>query len=854
MATYDEQILNFFAEAVSEDIGLSQSMFDVWCVDGAMDVISKMPEELLEKFGNLTADKTTDGYTSNLPLYVLRENGTDGKYVTCRKIDGGLLFEWEQNLATKNDPAWYVKDGKVYVLPTPGASPDAFKVYEVTKPTIDASADSSISYFPNELEKLAAVIYPVIMGKMRQVEKMRRNSQDELEAITTSGYLADFEDALPTFILPASPSLPSLSLVSLGTVPSFNAASLEFDPPTMQTLPTFVEQVINSISDLTAPGDITLPSSGAITLPTYVQKIMDSITDLPSPGDITLPNSGVITFPSLTLPVVSLVSMGTIPDFDSSSLEFDPPTMQTLPTFVEQVINSISDLTAPGDITLPSSGAITFPTLSLPAVPVAILTYTSAGSAPSSTVTVSETLPTYGGPTNVVIDITAIDDKLDSDYQDANLAMAEVSKARATIEEFLGNVRRGVDQFNGDVEKYRTALREEVDEVRAGISSYDSKAKDNFNAFREEVEQYLGNLTKYQNEVNAKLGEYRTDVQKVIDEYLALLRGVVDKYQAESGADVAEFRANLERAIQEARTKIDQEVGRYRAISDSYINEFSAKAQVAIGEYSARVDAVISEYRVKNDAKISEYGQKVNASLGEYRTDVQKALDEYLALLRGVVDKYQSESAADVAEFRANLERAVQKHRAGIEQELGRYGKKADVAINEYLALLRGVVDKYQAEAQADVAEFRANLERAIQKARLLIDQEVNRYRAVSDSYINEFNVKAQATINEFRARVDAVLNEYTQNNNALLDEYSRKAMALINEYTALVQGELSSVQSDMQKAQSYLNEASVRLQTMQNFDNKSAMVRSENNDLWQQYNQGIAAYISKYIPSKVED
>jgi len=650
MATYDEQILNFFAEAVSEDIGLSQSMFDVWCVDGAMDVISKMPEELLEKFGNLTADKTTDGYTSNLPLYVLRENGTDGKYVTCRKIDGGLLFEWEQNLATKNDPAWYVKDGKVYVLPTPGASPDAFKVYEVTKPTIDASADSSISYFPNELEKLAAVIYPVIMGKMRQVEKMRRNSQDELEAITTSGYLADFEDALPTFILPASPSLPSLSLVSLGTVPSFNAASLEFDPPTMQTLPTFVEQVINSISDLTAPGDITLPSSGAIT----------------------------------------------------------------------------------------------FPTLSLPAVPVAILTYTSAGSAPSSTVTVSETLPTYGGPTNVVIDITAIDDKLDSDYQDANLAMAEVSKARATIEEFLGNVRRGVDQFNGDVDKYQTALQEETDEIKAGISSYDSKAKDNFNDLREQVEQYSGDLTKYQNEVNAKLGEYRTDVQK--------------------------------------------------------------------------------------------------------------ALDEYLALLRGVVDKYQSESAADVAEFRANLERAVQKHRAGIEQELGRYGKKADVAINEYLALLRGVVDKYQAEAQADVAEFRANLERAIQKARLLIDQEVNRYRAVSDSYINEFNVKAQATINEFRARVDAVLNEYTQNNNALLDEYSRKAMALINEYTALVQGELSSVQSDMQKAQSYLNEASVRLQTMQNFDNKSAMVRSENNDLWQQYNQGIAAYISKYIPSKVED
>jgi len=481
MATYDEQILNFFAEAVSEDIGLSQSMFDVWCVDGAMDVISKMPEELLEKFGNLTADKTTDGYTSNLPLYVLRENGTDGKYVTCRKIDGGLLFEWEQNLATKNDPAWYVKDGKVYVLPTPGASPDAFKVYEVTKPTIDASADSSISYFPNELEKLAAVIYPVIMGKMRQVEKMRRNSQDELEAITTSGYLASFENALPPSFVAPTPPTKTLSYTSAG-----NAVSA-------------------------------------------------------------------------TLSYSSVGSM---------------------------IVPSIS--------------------------------YTSAGSQPSSTISVSSSLPTYNGPTNVVIDTGAINNKLASDYEDPAMATAEINKARATIEETVTNVNRGINQFNAEVNKYLAELREQTDEVRAGIDAYVAKEKDNLNEMQEGVE----------------------------------------------------------------------------------------KARAEISSY---------------DAKGRDNLNSLQKEINQYRLDI----DSYVAKERDNFNSFQE----------------------GVEQ-------------------YRGDLAKHQSETNAEAQRFN----------------------------------------------------------------------------------------SDLQKAQSYLSEASVRLQTMQNFDNKSVIVRSEINDLWQQYNQGIAAYISKYIPSKVED
>lgn len=350
----DQRVLDYLAEGVSGDIGITQGIIDDGFTDGARDIFAKMPKELWEHFATLSDEQTSDGYASEIPVKVLREDGNaGGTFIVCRKISIMSSYDYE-NIASNADPVYYHEAGKVYVLPTPGTDPDAYKVLEVVFADVDASIKDSLSSvtgmtFPSQLDTVA-ILYVVIKCKNIQIEKMRRNSQDELEAITTSGYLSNFESALPTFVPPSEPS---------GT-----------------------------------------------------------------------------------------------------------------------------------------------------------LSYTSAGSAPSSTVTVGSNLPTYDGPTTVVIDVSAINDKLSTDFEDTQMAMAEINKARSTVEEFAQNVNRAVGEFNGNVNKYLADLREKVDELRLGIDSYDAKAKDNFNTFQQGVQQYQSDIAKYQAQVASEAQRVQVDLTK----------------------------------------------------------------------------------------------------------------------------------------------------------------------------------------------------------------------------------------------------------------------------------------------------------------------------------------------------
>ena len=186
MANLDQQILDYFSEVITTgDLTLSQAMLDQWATDGKLTVISYMPDELLDAFTGDSGDKTSDGYTTqvNYIRKVVRENGTDAEYVTCREISSVSAFDYE-NIASTADPYFYTEAGKVYVLPTPGASPNAFKVFEVDTTSVDVSSGSTLTKFPNELTRFV-VLYAVMQGKLREAAKMRRDGQDEFEALTT---------------------------------------------------------------------------------------------------------------------------------------------------------------------------------------------------------------------------------------------------------------------------------------------------------------------------------------------------------------------------------------------------------------------------------------------------------------------------------------------------------------------------------------------------------------------------------------------------------------------------------------------------------------------------------------------
>lgn len=185
MASFTTQITDYIADAVATgDIGVTEAMLDQWMADGVKYIILRVPKRLWERFSAVSAEQTADGYASQRPIRVLRESGTDDDFVECRKIPPTMANDYG-NIAAATNPVWYHQENAVYVLPTPGADPNAYKVVEVKDPSIDASADDTIDNFPTELYE-TVIKFAVIQCKLREFALMRRKAQDEIESAATA--------------------------------------------------------------------------------------------------------------------------------------------------------------------------------------------------------------------------------------------------------------------------------------------------------------------------------------------------------------------------------------------------------------------------------------------------------------------------------------------------------------------------------------------------------------------------------------------------------------------------------------------------------------------------------------------
>ncbi len=209
------------------------------------------------------------------------------------------------------------------------------------------------------------------------------------------------------------------------------------------------------------------------------------------------------------------------------------------------------------------------PTLVLPAVPdVQTLTYTTAGAEPSSTITITPSIPTYEGPTSVPIVETEITDALTKaktlidaggsaggdaaaadlsfqtaliakhlDYARTSLAGAaqEVSRASAHLQteqlkfsEFSNKTSTYLQKFQNEISARNSEVQEQTSEVNAGISAYGAKAQDNAASFTALADQYRQDLQRYSSEVTAKVQGFQSET--------ALNAGFLTEAQSRFGA------------------------------------------------------------------------------------------------------------------------------------------------------------------------------------------------------------------------------------------------------------------------------------------------------------------------------
>ena len=181
--TLEQQVEDLIGEDVAgSDIAFTTLMLDQWMIDAVNYIISLMPAKLLHLFSNYSAEKTANGYAFEGAIAgVDREADVHDAWTPCKRGSHKHRIQIAA-IATAARPWYFVYDGVVDVKPDPGATTKAFKVLECVSPSVDASADSAIANFPNVLE-YAVILYASMQVKLREVSKLRRDAQDEFEAL-----------------------------------------------------------------------------------------------------------------------------------------------------------------------------------------------------------------------------------------------------------------------------------------------------------------------------------------------------------------------------------------------------------------------------------------------------------------------------------------------------------------------------------------------------------------------------------------------------------------------------------------------------------------------------------------------
>ena len=160
MATFQVRIENLVGVVeTSYKSGSSDTVFiDDALNESIYEIINMAPPEMMHNFSTTSSEQTSNNLS--VPhmkvLSVRRETGVDGFFAECKEMPltykEKIINPSSPFYATKENPVFIRRDGKLDVCPVPGASPDVFVYTYASYPTGTLYNESAIGSFPNELE------------------------------------------------------------------------------------------------------------------------------------------------------------------------------------------------------------------------------------------------------------------------------------------------------------------------------------------------------------------------------------------------------------------------------------------------------------------------------------------------------------------------------------------------------------------------------------------------------------------------------------------------------------------------------------------------------------------------------
>ena len=156
MENFDVQILDLITPTT-----VDQAAMDGWAADGVRELINMMPPNLKEMcYGKNTFTTAAVGSESET-IATQHIGSVFAGTIKCRQINPKDKYRAADSsslhLASATDPVFYIEGSKINILPASSSG----IYFAIADPSIDASAESVISSFPNEAEYLV-IIYASI--------------------------------------------------------------------------------------------------------------------------------------------------------------------------------------------------------------------------------------------------------------------------------------------------------------------------------------------------------------------------------------------------------------------------------------------------------------------------------------------------------------------------------------------------------------------------------------------------------------------------------------------------------------------------------------------------------------------
>tara|TARA_R110000765_G_C18954138_1_gene608823 strand:- start:919 stop:2400 length:1482 start_codon:yes stop_codon:yes gene_type:complete len=275
MSTFKTRIEDYVG-AVGDDTFLGDALTDT-----ASEIIRAMPIDKIKGFTQESGDITDNStnIANHRIVSVMRERGTDNEYVECRELSVKYFRKAQDSTsmfsASVESPVYIIKNSSIYVFPTPGASPNAFRVESVVFPTVVASATDitdTPDSFPDSIEDIV-----VVGASAKACQYLMARVKDSMPSEPVL--------VLSDISVPSTPSDPTISYSNASTGDTVGVAQ---DVPSGNVAPTDAAGVDLAAAPTNA---VSVASTGSV-LSAYTRPTVTGSEDTPASNTLTLMTAG----------------------------------------------------------------------------------------------------------------------------------------------------------------------------------------------------------------------------------------------------------------------------------------------------------------------------------------------------------------------------------------------------------------------------------------------------------------------------------------------------------------------------------------------------------------------------------